>query len=547
MKRIDLALGVATGLCLLGAVAVVAVDAATNPFFNDLPWLAAVPLVLAAVGLARRNGLLVPALATAALWLVSARTPAPSSSPRVVVLGVDGATFDVVDAHPDLLPNFAALERDGTRATLTSMEPMFSPLLWTTIASGRTPEEHGIRGFRVQADDCKVARFWDVAEDAGLRIGLYKWLVDYPPREVDGFWVPAWLAPGPETWPPSLSAVKELELSRRMRRKRVEATRSAPELAWALVESGVRLSTLLRAAAWSVEERVARPKPDRANVAMQLLRGRIDRDVFVAQVHALRPDLATFTYFATDGLAHLYWDRPEHLLAAYRQADDILGEVRGRLGPRARLVVVSDHGFKAMDGTGEAGQFAPLTERLRARLVEVAGDADVTKVGHKLTVAVAADRRDAARALIAGLLDAQGQPFYRIEDTPGSTLGLTLTDEHITQERLSRDTVGGEPVASYVALTEAYTGTHDARGIFFALGPGATPGARLGDLSLLDVAPTVLAALELSAAKDMPGKAAVWPERERVATWDGLVGDLVWLGGESGVNEDQLKALGYIE
>ena len=111
------------------------------------------------------------ALGASVLWLVSARTPGPVTETRVLVYGVDGATFDVIDAHIGELPNFERLAREGARATLTSMEPMFSPPLWTTIASGRPASEHGVLGFRVHSDDCKVARFWDVAEHAGMGSG----------------------------------------------------------------------------------------------------------------------------------------------------------------------------------------------------------------------------------------------------------------------------------------------------------------------------------------------------------------------------------------
>jgi hypothetical protein len=535
---------------LLASLAVAAVDV-VNPFFVDVPWIAA---GFVAIGLALRERVATgAALAAAAIWAFASLSPSGPAAARVVVYGVDGATFDILDSHSSELPNFTRLRSDGASATLMSMDPMFSPLLWTTIASGRTPAEHGIRGFHVQSSDCKVARFWDVAENAGMRIGLYKWLVDYPPRKVPGFWVPSWLAPAPEAWPPALSAVKEVELSRRLRRKQVAATHSTPALAWSLVRDGVRLSTLMSAVAWSAEERLAHPSPVRANVAMQMLRGRMDRDVFVRQLYAEKPDLATFTYYATDGLAHLYWDRydkgGDELLSAYRQADDILGEIRAHLSPDARLIVVSDHGFKAMDGTGLAGQFAPLTERLQARLVASAGPLDVSRLGHKLTIGLHDEaQRAAVTSAVNALADGQGQPFYRIDDVPGElTVGLTLADEQVTAERLKADTVGGEPIASYVQLTDAYTGTHDPRGIFFAAGPGVTPGARLDPLALLDVAPTVLAAAGLPAAENMPGKAAIFPEQPRVASWDDLVGKLVWLGGEDGVNEEQLKALGYIQ
>lgn len=535
--------------------AVAAVDSVWNPWFNDLAALASVPGV-AALGLAER-GRRGPALLTslAALgWLATAQAPTTPAAARMLVMGIDGATFDVIDAEE--LPALHALAREGTRGTLRATEPMFSPLLWTTIASGRPPEDHGIRGFRVHADACRVARFWDVVEASGLRVGLWKWLVDYPPREVPGFWVPSWLAPGPETWPEALSPVKELELSRRTRRRQVETRHGTAALGWGLVREGLRLSTALRALSWLAWAPLA--DTPTTEVTQQLIRGRIDRDVFVAQLHRLSPDVATFTYYGVDALGHLYWDRHEaggdEVRAAYAQADAILGELRGELGPDARVVVVSDHGFRAMRGAsganGPAGRFTPRTERLRARLTSALGHpVDVTRVGHKLTVATSTEQRQAARAAIEGWRDARGAAAFRVEDTPAGTLGLTLTDELVDAERLARDTVGGEPFADYVALDVAFTGTHEARGVFLAAGPGVTAGAVLPEVRLLDVAPTVLAGLGLPASTEMPGASVIagWEELPRVEDHDHLLAGFRWLHAEEGVDEARLKALGYVE
>lgn len=534
-------------------VGLVALVDLINPFFNDLRLVAAIGFL----GLPALKPARVPALfimAAGLLWLGTSQNPSGPAPARVIVFGVDGATFDVIDGNN--LPEFERLGRDGTRAELTSMEPMFSPVLWTTMASGRTADEHGIRGFHVHADDCKVARWWDIAEGAELRVGLYKWLVDYPPRtfRYGGFWVPSWLAPSTEAWPASLSVVKEVELSRRLRRKQVAAVESAPVQAARLALVGVRLSTLLRAVRWSVAERYDHPDDVRRNVEMQQLRGWIDRDVFIEQLYDKAPAVASLTYYATDGLAHLYWDRYDNggdeLRAAYRQADAILGDIRSVLSPEARLLVVSDHGFRAMDGTGQAGQFAPLTERLSARLTAAVGPVDVSRLGHKLVVAVpTAEARALLVEQIALLRDSAGAAFFLTSDIPGSalSLGLTLADENISDVRLAADTVGGEPMTEYVELTTTYTGTHDARGIFYALGPGVTHGGRLDPVPLLSVAPTILAALDLPPAVNMPGKAVIFAEKPRVASYDGLLHDLPWIRGSEGENEEMLKALGYTE
>ena len=546
------------GLYALVLVPVV-VCRAVNPFFNDLAWLAVVPLVAAVIGRARR-GFAAFAGLVGVVWAATGLHPTGKVATKTFVMGVDGGTFELIDAQAATLPNFVALRADGTRAVLTSMEPMFSPLLWTTIASGRPPDESGIKGFRVHSDDCKVARFWDVAEDRGEAVGLYKWLVDYPPRAFKhgGFWVPSWLAPDVETWPAELSVVKELELSKRLRRKQKQATHGTVELTWLLIKAGMRFSTLVDAVSWSAEERFLRPGPAEANVRMQVLRGWIDRDVFINQLYRTRPGLATFNYYATDGLAHLYWEQylagGTEVLTAYRQADAILGDIRAALSPEARFFLVSDHGFKPMDATGQAGQFAPLTERLRARLMAEVGEVDVSKVGHKMTVGFKdAEQLAKGSAWISTLLDRKGQPFYKLDVVPDMATGLALTlvDEQITNDRLQNDTVGGEPITQYVKLTDSYTGTHKENGIFYAAGPGVTAGAELPAMSILDIAPTVLTAMGAAPSVEMKGKTVIFPEPTRVADLDGLLEGIQWIGIENttagDVNTDALKALGYID
>ena len=550
------------GVTALSATLAVGVLDALQPMFNDWPAGAALTLGFGLWAIIRRlrnrgapgRPASVCWMLASALWMLSSRDNLGPLPQRVVVLGIDGATWSVIDHEP--LPGFARAQREGARGDLVSMEPMFSPLLWTTMASGKKPDEHGIRGFHVHADDCKVARWWDIAEANGQGVGLYKWLVDYPPRsfKTGGFWVPSWLAPGPETWPAKLAVVKEIELANRLRRKQVGQGNLSIGTAKRLFDVGVRLSTFAHAAAWVVEERLFRPSEVRRNVAMQLIRGSVDRDVFIAQLYAAKPDVASFNYYATDGLAHLYWSHfqaggPE-LRAAYRQADDILTELLTRRGSQTRVVLVSDHGFQAMDTKGQAGQFLPLTERLRVRLSQAVAPVDVTRIGHKLVVGTAsAAQAQRVAAYLPILTDELGAAFYRVEtfpDDPGS-LALTVANEMVTAERLAHGTVGSEPIADYLKPTEAYTGTHHARGVILLVGDGITAGTALGEVALLDVAPTILAAAGLPVGLDLVGRAQGWTELPRVVSWDSLVPGLVFLDGDEGSNQEMLESLGYID
>ena len=198
----------------LAAAAPIALADAFRPGF--VPWneaegwlaaglvIAAAALVGGAVGTLARWGLPgVPfALPPRWVWLALALTPvagrpfAPDLAPgaletpwRVIVLGLDGATWDVIDRLREggELPNFDRLAREGAVGILRSEEPTLSPRVWTTIATGVDPEVHGAQDFYSQQASIRVPRIWDVVESAGGRIGLWGWLLTWPPRCVQLF------------------------------------------------------------------------------------------------------------------------------------------------------------------------------------------------------------------------------------------------------------------------------------------------------------------------------------------------------------------------
>src|SRR5947208_1285771 len=70
-------------------------------------------------------------------------------APRVLVIGFDGLDPVALDQlmAEGKMPNFARLRQEGAYGRLLSSRPMLSPILWTTIATGRTPDEHGIGHF----------------------------------------------------------------------------------------------------------------------------------------------------------------------------------------------------------------------------------------------------------------------------------------------------------------------------------------------------------------------------------------------------------------
>ncbi len=80
---------------------------------------------------------------------------------RWMVIGWDGADWQLILPllQEGKLPNLERLMRGGSYGTLASIVPTISPAIWTTVATGTTPGEHGILHFYNQQP--LLARWWN--------------------------------------------------------------------------------------------------------------------------------------------------------------------------------------------------------------------------------------------------------------------------------------------------------------------------------------------------------------------------------------------------
>src|SRR5262245_1821667 len=98
----------------------------------------------------RAGGLAVALLAGAAgLALAAGGCARRSTDLRILLVGVDSADWEMIRpmAERGELPHFAKLLEEGASAPARTLEPPLSPLVWTSIATGKNPDEHGILDF----------------------------------------------------------------------------------------------------------------------------------------------------------------------------------------------------------------------------------------------------------------------------------------------------------------------------------------------------------------------------------------------------------------
>ncbi len=451
-------------------------------FFIKLAVLA-VAIVLIAVALVNRAG----------------DAPAPDSpdGPRVVVIGVDALDWGRFErlAADGRLPNMERLREAGASGELRSIPPFVSPTVWTSIATGKTGEKHGVGGFTtygvrgsdalklISSDMIKCRTLWEILHSAGRSSGVVGWLVTYPPVPVTTYTVTS----------RSIMAISH------------DPTDALPEGVGADVAVGVHPEAL-----WNELAGVAiRPSdipendvlalmgptdglsPELLSGTEKMLSARLAADrttvaVAAKLMDAHTTDLTAIYLNGCDIVSHFFWRywEPESWTR-----DTLSGEAVAALGP-----VIDNYYVVVDDMVGE-----------------ILRHADENTV-----VMICSDH---------GFAGHRGHPGFHAEDAGDMAFGVEM---------------------------------HRQEGTILMCGPGVREGSTIGGATVLDVAPTVLALFGLPVGRDMDGRPLTGALDQSfldghpvsyVDTYE--VGDRIQAGGstESPVDDEikeLLRSLGYI-
>lgn len=264
----------------------------------------------------------------------------PNSAHRVLLLGLDGATFDLLvpRAAQGRLPNFKYLLDQGAHGVLRSTLPPYTAPAWTSLATGKNPGKHGIVDFwprgrpgeprtPISYRSIRTPMLWDYINAAGLEVGLVDVPVTYPPPPVKGFVVSGLLTPGrhvPYTHPRSLQT---------------EIETIVPDYEPDPYEDIPAEGFLLKALEWI----------DKKEQVVHYLLDRHPVDFFFDVVRA--PDVIQHRYWNCLDRDHPLYDPDKAarygalLERCFFRIDEIIGDRLNRLDERTTLLVVSDHGF----------------------------------------------------------------------------------------------------------------------------------------------------------------------------------------------------------
>jgi predicted AlkP superfamily phosphohydrolase/phosphomutase len=305
--------------------------------------------------------------------------PAPRG--RVLLIGIDGASPRLTRPliEKGLLPNLEDIARRGVAGQLRAHHPLLSPRIWTSIATGKAPEQHGIHSWvfkgesgrprMYRSSDRKTHALWNIASAAGLQVGVVNWLNTYPPEIVNGAMISDFAIPGERQAKEGLGELFAESLAGQQLAGKSEDTVTTHPADWerALEAMASEAEPPTRFTDAEATQKDLRPG------AIKVLTNSYtsDRLVTTAALEveaATKPDLLMVYLSGVDRSSHFLWGgfepasvyaksvrfSPAEKRAAaqairriYGFSDSLVGELAARYGEDDLVIVVSDHGFEA--------------------------------------------------------------------------------------------------------------------------------------------------------------------------------------------------------
>jgi hypothetical protein len=283
---------------------------------------------------------------------------------KVLLVGWDAADWKVIYPLIDSgrMPNVQRLVEMGASGQIATLHPPLSPMLWTSIATGKRPFKHGIHGFSEPAPDGrgvqpvtnlsrKSKALWNILNQNNLSSVVIGWWPSHPAEPINGVMVSDHYhragAPFDEGWPLPVNAVHPPELAGTLAGLRMHPDQLTPEM----VEPYIPLA-----------REIDQDNDRRLALFLRTLAECMSINSAAAWLLDNQPwDLFAVYYDAIDHFSHGFmryhpprqswvgerdFEQYQNVVSmAYQFHDRMLGTLLRKAGEDTTLILLSDHGF----------------------------------------------------------------------------------------------------------------------------------------------------------------------------------------------------------
>ena len=435
---------------------------------------------------------------------MSSTLPAPKDA-KVLVIGWDAADWRAIRPllEEGKMPNLQKMMDEGVHGNVSTLNPVLSPMLWSSIATGKRPYKHGIHGFSEPTPDGKAVRpitnvsrkskaVWNMLNQVGKKCNVVAWWPSHPAEPIDGVMV--------SNWYQTARQIKNADLDPEIGKPR-PGTHGWKDNQWAMAPGTVHPPRL----AENLQEFRFHPMELDAEHVGPFIPKFMEVDQRKDQRLSGFAKTLSDTVSVHGAATALMQLEPWDFMAVYYDGIDHFGHGFMKYHP-PRQEWIKEEDFEIYKGVVEGGY--RFHDMMLGAMLQLAG--------------------------------------------PETTV-ILLSDHGFHPDHLRPEHIPAEPAGPAIE--------HRPYGIFVARGPGIRAGETVHGASVLDLTPTVLTCFGLPTGEDMDGKPLVTifeetPEVAAIPSWEDVEGpqphgmhppDAHLDSVQSAEAMKQLVELGYID
>jgi predicted AlkP superfamily phosphohydrolase/phosphomutase/tetratricopeptide (TPR) repeat protein len=283
---------------------------------------------------------------------------------KMLLLGWDAADWKIISPMIDRgeMPALKRLIEKGVIGNIATLDPPLSPMLWTSIGTGKTADKHGILGFAepdpttgkirpASVTSRKVKAVWNILMQEGYKVHTVGWWPSHPAEPLNGVSVSNFFAQGkPKPGSESMlaeHAVHPPELRDILEQYRIEANEITGAHILPFVPNAANIDQEKDNGIQSIASLLA--KVSSYHAAATWIMENQEWDFLAVYLNELDVFSHTFMRFAPPKQENVsdeaYENYKQVISSAYRFHDMMLERMMELVGEDTTIVLVSDHGF----------------------------------------------------------------------------------------------------------------------------------------------------------------------------------------------------------
>jgi predicted AlkP superfamily phosphohydrolase/phosphomutase/tetratricopeptide (TPR) repeat protein len=261
------------------------------------------------------------------------------------------------------MPTLEGLVNNGVIGNLATLDPPLSPILWSSIATGKLGDKHGVLGFvepdtknmsvrPVQSTSRKVKAIWNILSQSGMKSNVVGWWPSHPAEKINGIMVSNFYQQAKDhygkPWPMTPGTVHPAEMEDALAEMRVHSAEITGAHILPFVPAAVKETGEQYAKGFSSITKVLSHAATIHNAATYIMRNS-EWDFMAVYHDAIDHFCHAFMKYhppMRKGIPEKQYEMFKDVVSsAYRFHDMMLERMIKLAGEDTTVIVMSDHGF----------------------------------------------------------------------------------------------------------------------------------------------------------------------------------------------------------